>query len=264
MKGIHKRCQKTLKKTLPFLRSRLKERILGISVIGSSTCSDWEEGSDIDLVILEERPIDYLTFNRLEEELKPSIDVRVQLIPIELDYLYNYHLKNRTTMAHSIRRGRILFDGDGYFKPFLALTDHDLPTREWIKAYFLKFVNVHGFALTYIEKKEAWHKKCAIDSLGEYNNEVCRAIVNYSILYLELNGFIPTTKRQIIRGLKKEEIPWAVLKDVERSMSIRREDRLLRADELESMCTCALYLKDTLQSLLLIPEEQLEKHFSFF
>ena len=58
----------------------------------------------------------------------------------------------------------------------------------------------------------------------DYPNDVCRAIVNFSILYLE-HGIILTTKRQIIRGLRSIGMPDSLINDATDSMYIRRDDR---------------------------------------
>ncbi len=260
LKRIDPRCRSSLEKAIKYLEDSLGENLLGVCVVGSSTCSDWNEGSDIDLLYLTHGTPDYLKKLEMEDDLRESVDVRVQFIPMQTDFLLNYHLKNRTTMAHSIRRGVVIVDDEGLFNDFKSLTDNDLPKIEWIKEYFIKFVFVHSKGLYGIKhEKEEW-KKYGEEFSPFYENNICRAIVNYSILYLELKGIIPTTKRQVIRGLNYLDFSKEVTKDVESSMYIVRDDRLMNKDEIDRFIDSARYLKSSLQHLLEISDEELKKY----
>lgn len=115
-------------------------------------------------------------------------------------YLHNYHLKNKTTMAHSIRRGGIIHDPRhilGGIKD-IAL---EMPDNHWICNWFMNFASEYSSATAsiYVHKKLCGSEMCTCS----FDNGSARVAVNWSILFLEVNGIIPTTKKQIAKGIVK-------------------------------------------------------------
>lgn len=261
LEKIHPRFQPSLKSALDCLANWLGEALLGACVVGSSVCGDWDEGSDLDLIFVTREALKYSVIAELEETLQEKEDVRVQLINMYPDFLREEHLQTRSTMAHSIRRGLILLDKEGLFDDFNRLTDVDLPEQRWIKKHFLRFISVHFFGLHGIEQEKEMQKVlnyCQYEV--EYPNDVCRAIVNFSILYLELHGIIPTSKRQIIRGLERMSIPPTIINDVHDSMYIRREDRRITEEEVARFIVTGEDLKCRVQEILGISDAELEEY----
>lgn len=261
--GIHEQCIPSLKMALLRIEEALGESLLGICVVGSSACSDWEEGSDIDILLLAQEKSYFLQpqFQELEDLLREEVEVRTQFIRMDVETLEEHHLKNRTTMAHSIRRGVVILDKEGHFLPFFLLTNEDLPKKEWIKKHYLHFVICHTLSLQSIREDQEFQKKFSQDSMPYHvDNNLCRAIVNYSILYLELKGIIPTTKKQILRGLQKVNFPAKERKDVERSLLIRREGLFIPEEEVYTLTHTAKFLKDKIQSLLGLNDQELEPY----
>lgn len=257
---IHPRCRESLDKALIVLEDRLEKGLLGICVIGSSTCSDWEEGSDIDLLFLTQERVCYKELSKIEEEIRDWVQVRVQCISMVPEYLLNYHLSNRTTMAHSIRGGVVIWDPKKYFSRFADLTPEDLPKRRWIKEYFQSFFSIHRMSLEQIKEEKNYREVSRNSSHDFFHNSICRVIVNYSILYLELNEIIPITKKQIIRGVELLQLSAQTIQDVEESLYIRREDRFLKFGEVGRFVYTAEFLKEEIMTSLGLQEEELTTH----
>jgi len=256
LENMHPRFRPSVKEALAYLQEQLAGALLGACVVGSSATGDWDEGSDIDLLYVTEKNLDYSLIVELEEGLQKRVERRVQLIAMQPRELEE-HLKNRTTMAHSIRRGLILMDKQNYFSGFARITDADLPLTSWMKQHFLHFVIVYYSALHAMEREIEIQEKLKLNEPAPYHNDICRPVVNFSILYLELQGIIPTSKKQVLRGLEK--VAPELVEDARDSMYTFRQDRFLTREEAKRLGAAASDLKNRLQVLLQIDDEEMDR-----
>ena len=255
--NMHPSFRPSVKETLAYLQEQLAEALLGACVVGSSVAGDWDEGSDIDFIYVTKDKLNYSFIFDLEEGLQKRVKLRVQLIAMQPRELEE-HLKNRTTMAHSIRRGLVLMDKQNYFYGFARLTDADLPLKPWMKKHFLHFVMVYYSALHAMEREKEMQEELKLNEPAPYGNDICRPVVNFSILYLELHGIIPTSKKQVLRGLEK--VAPELVADARDSMYFFRQDRLLTQEEAKRLGAAAADLKNRLQVLLQVDDEEMDRY----
>ena len=80
-------------------------------------------------------------------------------------------------------------------------------------------------------------------------NFLARACVNFAILYLELKGIVPTTKKQIVSGflhLGRDD----VVAGLKMAFMAYREDREINREEGEVVAKTAMWLRARLRQRL--------------
>lgn len=222
--------------------------VTGICIVGSSVNEDWEEGSDIDMVFAIRKKVDYRTEFTINDKIEETCKHRMQLVFLEgKASLEEYHFDNRTTMAHSIKNGIIILDQNNSLNKFSSLAG--TPKISWIKDYFCRFQLMLVLERENVACRLEDYQKYRFEEMLSISNTVCRVIVNYAILYLELKGIIPTTKKEIVRGLESRS--FIHLKDVKKALKIRRSDCDLKSQkEYESFLIVALNLEDKITEIL--------------
>jgi len=215
---------------------------LGLIVIGSYAEGSVSEGSDLDIVWIKSRKIPYDKISALQNELGDKI----QLIVFSRRQL-NYHFKNSTTMAHSIKKGIILFDKAKLLAKLIK-RDLDLPSREWMNRWFNHWLMFYRFGIMDRRRNRRFHRKyCRRRCYCEVGDYFARATVNFSILYLETKGIVPTTKREIWENCKKL-LPRRLLKGLKVSFKVYHQRRNLRSAEAEEVYQTASWLRRRLKS----------------
>jgi len=225
------------------------DSLMGMCVIGSSIEGDWDDNSDIDLVIILPNNIDFEQRVNSDIELSDlNLDKRVQLIYLSYGYLVDYHFKNFTTMAHSISKGVIIYDKSGLLTEIYNAVLGN-PTKDWIKEWFNFFEYSYISGVSSLKFHAKLHRSLCKDKCEcEISNLLARAMVNWSILYLELNGIVPTTKKQILKGMFK--INNDLVFDLKIALDVRRNDLYLNLNQAKSMYKSVNVLKRELQDKL--------------
>ena len=172
--------------------------IKALVIIGSVAKGDYREDSDVDVVCIMREKLD----RKQRHQLMEGSPERVQLILFSEDELTK-HLENATTMAHSIEKAMILYEKDGYLQPFLKKS-LGLPSEKWMKDWFIHWLESYFMGLVDLKREKAFHKEfCREECRCLISNNLARAAVNFSILYLETNGTVPISKGEIKKGMER-------------------------------------------------------------
>lgn len=154
--------------------------ILAMMVVGSLAEGEYDEHSDVDVLYVREPMI---PTDEIVEIRKPW--------PL-VHFIYHSraslkrHFSTSNTMAWSIKRGIVLRDPQRVLTPFRART-LDAPSKEWIRSH--------------------------AQEVAEWSNDkdgLRKKMINFGILYLELMGIVPTTKRQLGKHFL-EQVPDDIL-----------------------------------------------------
>ena len=198
------------------------------AVVGSVPQGEWTAASDIDLLFATQYPVDIELLCSVESLLEQT-EKHVQLIWFTYDQLLE-HFANRTTMAHSLKRGLIIHDPVGKLAGLCAQLSEP-PTKKWIREWFSMFDDLYQterwLAKLYWRRHRGWRQTGECVCL--ISNTMARVVVNLSILYLELLDIIPTTKQQIRAGMAAVKPAWSPA--VELALQARKYDRELTWDE---------------------------------
>ena len=177
-------------------RHALFKYISAIFVIGSLASGECTEDSDIDIVIIlnkEEIMYDY-GLRDLTYDLHMKYEKRLQIIPISISNLIDYHMFYKTTMYHSILRGIELYN-DG---TVLVEKVCSAPTLEWLIEWYLNFSRIYKYGLDELNEVEEL-QMCKIT-----DEHLARSFFNFCIIYIELvHGVVPTTKKQVLYCIEK-------------------------------------------------------------
>lgn len=215
--------------------------IRGLVLIGSVAEGDFGPESDVDLLCIKGERIGW------EEQRKATegLDDRVQCIFFS-EEMFQSHLEKRTTMAHSVLRGTILYEAGDYVRgldPNLGL-----PDREWMKAWFVHWLRLYEYGMGDVEREEAWHKTHCDEErcVCHVEDTIARVVVNLAILFLETRGVVPTTKNQIRRHFEEQVGDEALRVGLCRALSVSREERWMDYSEAQPVVHVATWLRDQL------------------
>lgn len=204
---------KELPQDIQPLVNKIRRKILkeyldtrALFVIGSM--SDWSYGpdSDIDIVWIKIRKIKVKRLLELEEKLNYNIELRrIQLVPFTYKEL-SWHFNNSSTMAHSIQKGIIIYGArNRSIQKFLA-KKLSLPKKEWMYYWLSHWLKKYEWARFSIRRERRFHKRFCKDRCHcSIFDDIARVAVNFGILYLETNGIVPISKRQIISNFQRSD-----------------------------------------------------------
>ena len=212
-----------------------------IVLIGSRAEGEYQKNSDLDLVWIHNRSFSRYKIYELSEGFVPE----VQIVPFTKKLL-NEHFRLSTTMAHSIQKGIVLFNPNNYMGPYLS-RQLTLPSREWIKNWFHHWEVFYRWGQRERRRNLRFHRKyCGEECYCMIPNYLARACVNFAILYLELKGIVPTTKKQIISGflhLGRGD----VVAGLKTAFMTYREDREMNWEEGVVVAKTAMWLRARLR-----------------
>lgn len=238
-----------------------KKRILtrpidvkALVVIGSVAEGDFQEDSDIDLVcVIGER----ISFDTIKE-LTGGLGDRIQLVPLS-EEAFRSHFENCSTMAHSIQRGIVLYQKDGFLKPFLEKS-LSLPKHEWMRGWFLHWMRFYYMGLRDRRFTRELHTKyCQEECHCHVSDILARVAVNLAILYLETKGVVPTTKRQIWEHSRRMFRSEVNLKGLRVALEVSHQDRDMNLPETEEVLKLASWLRRNLAKKLGVKKEDLKE-----
>ncbi len=136
-----------------------EERILAsanikaLVIIGSVARGDWSEDSDVDIVCIFGK--------KLSRERKWALirdpSGKIQIIPFTVEEL-NTHFENGTTMAHSIQRGIVMFEADGFMAPYLH-RELGTPSRKWMKKWFIHWLDFYFMGMADLKEARDFHAR---------------------------------------------------------------------------------------------------------
>jgi predicted nucleotidyltransferase len=243
---------------LPSIPATLKERVegvkrrilrdypdtIGLVLIGSVAEGDFKTDSDIDIVWIKRRKITHKRLFAFEQ----ALDEKIQIVLFNRRQLRE-HFRYSTTMAHSIKNGVILYQ-DGDYITGLLQKELTLPDREWMKKWFKHWIFFYRMGLRDLRRSKRWHKRfCRRGCTCEVGDYLARAAVNFTILFLELHGLVPTTKNKILKGFRrfgKEDL----VSSLEVALEASRQHRPLSKEEAEAIHPTLRWLRDTLRRRL--------------
>ncbi|MEW6664414.1 MAG: nucleotidyltransferase domain-containing protein [Thermodesulfobacteriota bacterium] len=225
--------------------------IKALIVIGSVAAGDYMPDSDVDLVCI----IDVRLSVEERHRLRESVPERVQLVILSREELKG-HFENSTTMAHAIRKGKVLYEEDGYLRPFFK-KETGLPSREWMKQWFLHWLKFFYLGLHWLEREKKFHGEfCKERCECSISDDLARAAVNFSILYLESRGTVPVSKGEIEKGIEGL-VPEGSLRGMNVALKVCHEDRAMNYQEALQVEDSAKWLKEKLIEWLDVSESEM-------
>jgi len=168
---------------------------MALILIGSMADSTYNRYSDIDLVWIKPRKLGYKRLKVLENGLSLMAGRPVQLVQFTLIDLRR-HFKDRSTMAHSIHKGVIIYSSGNPNFASLYRAPLGLPDINWMREWYQHWLRLYNIAYSMISREKHWSNKLS-DKTGTVDDTIARVCVNFAILYLEKKGFVPVSRRQI-------------------------------------------------------------------
>lgn len=227
--------------------------IQALVVIGSVAIGDYSQDSDLDLVCIVEGKLD----RKHKDGLIHLAPEGVQLVPFSQEELKK-HFAKRTTMAHSIRRGIVVFQRDEFLQPYLE-GPLGPPSRSWMKEWFVHWLEFYFMGLMDFEREKEFHRKyCQEECYCHISDNLARAAVNFSILFLDAQGVIPASKGEIRKGAS-ERASQEVFEGVDAALQVCHEDRDMSYDEAGKIEKTARWLKEKLIAELSVSEDDMAR-----
>jgi predicted nucleotidyltransferase len=228
--------------------------VCALILIGSVAEGDFGSESDVDLLCVKKEKI---SFQEQREITKP-LDSRMQVIFFD-EITFHSHFEKRTTMAHSVKNGVIIYENKEFASNFLK-TDIGLPTKEWMKDWTLHWLRFYELGMDDIAGAEEWHQKYCDEKCTCHISEIiARVVVNLSILFLETHGIVPTTKSKIKQHFEMKISDEKLVAGVRLALTVSRQERYLNYDEAKLIAYAAKWLRDELISILKLTCEDLIK-----
>jgi len=219
-------------------------RTLALIVIGSVAEGSFGPESDLDVVWVVRGPLRRSWWR----EVETPRERRVQLIPWLLQTAA-WHFARRTTLAHSVQRGLIVYDPEGRAAQWQA-QPLDLPDREWMRQWFehwLRFYDI-GFREDLPRARE-WRRKLGEEHLQVYDN-LAHVAVNFAILLLETRGVVPTCKQQIRTEFQRLTAGPRLRSALDVALRVHREDRWMSWEEAQQVVYLVRWLRGKLEEAL--------------
>ncbi len=232
-------------KEIKIASRRLKRRykdLLGVILIGSFAEGTYQKDSDIDIVFIKERRVKYKDWAKFTKDTKK----RIQLIPFSRKDL-NQHFKDSTTMAYAIQRGKIIHQRKNSLEKYYNWV-LEWPSKEWIKNWFKHWQGIYGFGVRDFKR----NKKRKFDFVSDC---LTRGVVNFGILFLEIKGYIPTTKRDLGKRFYKEIHDKEIREGFKIALKSHHEDRDISIKEAEKVYLSGEFLNNQINKYF----QELEK-----
>ncbi|MFW6129502.1 MAG: nucleotidyltransferase family protein [Candidatus Aminicenantaceae bacterium] len=253
IKELPEKFESTVTEVASLLLARYKDT-RAIITIGSFADGTYNKKSDIDLVWIKSRKLDYKKQFRIEEELERISDRKIQLVPFSSKQI-RWHFQHSTTMAHAIQKGIIIYGKENGLMSALLKKKLDHPTQEWMKSWFEHWQTRYRWAKDSIRREKRLHKKfCKTECTCTFFDDIARVAVNFAILYLETRKIIPLSKKQIMVHFEKCLSPRSssstnVLKGLALAIELSGRDRFLKASEIEQILLCTNWLEKKLNKI---------------
>jgi len=227
--------------------------VYALVIIGSVAEGDFCPESDIDLLCVKQEKI---SFQKQREIVEP-LDNQVQAIFFN-KAIFQSHFEKRTTMAHSVKNGIIVYEKEGFVSNCLK-TDIELPTKEWMRDWTLHWLRFYEFGMDDIARSEEWHQKyCNEECTCHISELIARVVVNLAILFLETHGIVPTTKSKIKRYFEMKISDAKLVSGVRLALTVSRQERFINYDEAKLVAHVAKWLRNEVISTLKLTCEDLE------
>jgi predicted nucleotidyltransferase len=227
--------------------------VCAIVLIGSVAEGDFCPESDVDLLCVKKEKISF----QKQQEITEPLDSRVKVIFFD-EALFQSHFEKRTTMAHSVKNGIIIYEKEEFASNFLK-KDIGLPTKEWMKDWTLHWFRLYELGMDDIARSEEWHQKyCDKECTCHISELIARVVVNLSILFLETHGIVPTTKSKIKRNFEMKINDEKLVAGVRLALTVSREDRPINYDEAKLAAHVAKWLRNELISIIGLTSEDLD------
>ncbi|MFH1453453.1 MAG: hypothetical protein ABIH00_05690 [Armatimonadota bacterium] len=243
MKSLPAEFKTSIRKAKRLLPQKFTDT-LGLILIGSCAEECLCKNSDIDMVWIKKRGLNFKKLCRIKQDFSEKTTVicfsKKQIL---------YHFKNSTTMAHSIKNGKVLYKNNSFID---KLMDHSIskPSRKWMKGWFEHWVKLYKMGVWHYRRNKRFHEKhCNKKCFCDTSDILARSAVNFAILFLELYGYVPTTKHKILKYFTKISSP-ELIPGLKISLKVSREGRNLSLKEAESVYITAKTLKEKIQRKL--------------
>ncbi len=225
-----------------------------IVLIGSVATGDFVPESDVDVLCVKETSVRF----KEQGEIQAQLDKKVQLIFFDVAR-FKEHFVQRTTMAHSVARGMVLYEKEGFLQPFFK-EPLGLPTHEWMGGWFVHWLRFYEYGMQDMRRAEAWHReRCGTECTCYISDNLARAVVNFAILFLETQGVVPTSKRQIQSGFQEKVIDGRLNVALTLALTISRQERSMDYQEGVQLKHLADWQHERLLASLNPTEEALEE-----
>lgn len=204
-----------------------------IFLIGSLADGSFKKNSDIDIVWIKVHKLGWRNLMTIEDKLSSDNKIKIQIVQFSKKQL-KWHFDNSSTMAHSINKGIVLYGKRDKFILKILKRKLSLPTNKWMKNWY-----DHWLIKFKLAKEDI---KIGRKFKNGINDTVARVCVNFAILYLEKKGFVPVSKFQIKKGIKKY-LNEERFKRMKIALKYSGKDRYIPLSDAEKIFDTATYLK---------------------
>jgi len=227
--------------------------VVAIVLIGSVAEGDFVPESDVDILCIRREKTPWEEQRKIGE----GLDERIQCI-FFTEEMFQSHLNQRTTMAHSVLRGAMLYEAESTISKLKS--ELDLPDRAWMKRWFVHWLDFYEFGMRDVERAKEGHlKHCTEEECQCWiEDSLARSAVNMAILFVETKGIVPTTKKQIQRHFRDQVEDEHLNTGLALALRVSREDRSMNYNEARSVAHVAGWLRDRLMEILQPTAEDLE------
>ena len=242
-KEIPERFKTLIQKASNLILSRYKDT-QAIFLIGSIADNSFNKFSDIDLVWIKSRKLNYKKQFKLEEELNSILKKpKIQLVPFTTKQL-KWHFDNSSTMGHSIKEGVIVYHKGNRLISNLLKKKLSLPERKWMKEWFGHWLIRFSWAKESIKREKRFHKKfCKNKCHCCIFDDIARVVVNFAILFLETKGIIPLSRDKILKNIERFTPSENIFKGIKLALKLSGKDKYLTLKEAEKIMFSAHWFK---------------------
>lgn len=241
-----------IKKTIELLLTEPKDT-RGIFLTGSVADGTYNDSSDIDLVWIKGHKIGYKRWGKIEEKLNSNKAQKVQVVPFSSKQI-RWHFDCSSTMAHSIQKGILLYGRKDELISNILKKELSFPTKEWMEYWFKHWLRRYQWAKDSIKREKRYHKRfCKRKCNCTVFDDIARVTVNFAILYLETKNFIPVSKTQILRDIKKLSFSLTknVLEGVKLALKFSGKDKYLTLKQADKISFSSNWFKSRLKRCIL-------------
>ena len=227
--------------------------VAALVLIGSVAEGDFVPESDVDILCIRREKTPWEEQRKIGE----GLDERIQCI-FFTEEMFQSHLRQRTTMAHSVLRGVTLYEAENTISKLNP--DLDLPDRAWMKRWFVHWLDFYEFGMRDVARvKEGHLEHCTEEACQCWiEDSLARSAVNMAILFSETKGIVPTTKKQIERHFREQAEDESLSAALALALRVSREERSMSYDEAQVVAHVAGWLRDRLMEALRPTTEDLE------
>lgn len=217
---------------------------VSVVLVGSCAEADFDDLSDIDLVLVHRGPVPRRALGHVVERARGGHGVRVDIVEMTAECLMA-HVRWRTTMAHAVARGVVLRDPARVVAGVLPRLKPSLgpPARGWMRERLCRELRLYYAGLFEVGRWAECGRGGLVAGGGcRVGGLLPASAVELAILLAEAGGVVPTTRRQVLKAVESCAPAW-VVDGVAMAVRLVREGGRPGPSELSAVARAAGWMK---------------------